>query len=172
MERYLEEDGIEDRGSRIEGNAPLCCEGGFTLFELLIVIFFIALIAGISSAFLGNSSSSWLSAVARDLSSTVRQARGLALLTGRPQTMIIDMDRQTYGIEGRWAKRIPGRVRITVIDPSGAERGSGIYSLLFPATGGMEGAATMVLRAGKSATYVKPDPVIGAFRSATAKTGI
>jgi prepilin-type N-terminal cleavage/methylation domain-containing protein len=161
-------------GSRLTGKAVLRCRKGFTLLELIIVIFLIALIVAISSAFsVGSfSSSSWLSAVARDLSSAVRQTRGLALVTGRSQTMIIDLDNQTYGIEGYRAKKFPKRVTVSVIAPSGGERASGIYSLLFPATGGIEGAATIVVRAGRGVTYIQPDPVIGAFRSGASGAGL
>jgi hypothetical protein len=58
-------------------------------------------------------------------------------------------------------RKIPANVQVAVFGPFSREIHTGTYSLVFPATGGMEGASTIVARAGNKTIYIQPDPVIG-----------
>ena len=83
---------------------------GFTLLELIIVIFLITLMVGLSAVFFANTlPSGRFNATVRELASTIRQARHLAQLNGEKQIITIDLDSRSYGIEGRGKKNLPLR---------------------------------------------------------------
>ena len=67
---------------------------GFTLLELILVLLLIGLILGFSTFIVLGTTlpSARFSATARDLSTTIREARSLARVSGDKQTVIIDLD--------------------------------------------------------------------------------
>ena len=78
---------------------------GFTLLELIIVIFLITLVIGLSSVFFADTlPSGKFTASARELAATIRQARHLAQLKGEDEFITIDMDSRNYRMEGRGEK--------------------------------------------------------------------
>jgi prepilin-type N-terminal cleavage/methylation domain-containing protein len=134
---------------------------GFTLLELIIVLFFIALILGLSTIFFANTlPSSRLNATAREMSATIRHAKHLALINGETQTITINLDSRYYGIEGIAHKNIPSGITFKVIDPLLGEIRNGKYHIIFSATGGMEGG-TIVLSTNKKTVSIQLDPVVG-----------
>jgi prepilin-type N-terminal cleavage/methylation domain-containing protein len=134
---------------------------GFTLLELIIVLFFIALILGLSTVLFSNIlPSSRLNATAREMSATIRYAKHLALINGERQTITINLDSRNYGIEGIAHKNIPSAITIKVIDPLSGEVRNGKYSIIFSATGGTEGG-TIVLSTNKKSVSIQLDPVVG-----------
>ncbi len=138
-------------------------QNGFTLLELIIVIFLITLILGLSTVFLaGTLSSSKLSATVRDMVATIRHARLLAQSTGESQAIIIDLDSRIYSIEGKANKIIPDDLNIMVIDNvKGEEINEGSYRITFNAIGGIEGGR-IVLWNEKKKVYIDIDPITGA----------
>jgi hypothetical protein len=134
---------------------------GFTLLETIIVLFFMALILGLSTIFFANTlPSSRLNATAREISATIRHVRHTALINGENQTMIINLDSGYYGIEGIAQKSIPPAIALKVIDPLLGEVRKGEYPFVFHVTGAMEGG-TIVLSSGKKIVSIQLDPVVG-----------
>ena len=135
---------------------------GFTLLELIIVLFLITLMVGISAAFFANTlPSGRFNATVRELASTIRQARHLAQLNGDNQIITIDMDSKSYGIESRGGKNLPSGIGIKVIDPLAGDITRGKYHMVFHATGSSEGG-TIVLWNSSKAADINIDPVAGA----------
>jgi general secretion pathway protein H len=135
---------------------------GFTLLEIVIVLFFIVLIMGLSAVFFSNFLPSVkFNAVGREISATIRQARSLARMNGNSQTLSIDIDNKTYGIAGLPVKHIPPDCLIKVIDPFAGEIIQGKYTIDFHPVGNMEGG-TIVLAARKKVLQIEMDPIAGA----------
>jgi type II secretory pathway pseudopilin PulG len=135
---------------------------GFTLLELLIVLFLAVLMIMLSAALFANTlSSSRLNATARDLSATIRHARSLAQIHGERQTVTINLDARQYGIEGRVSKNIPPDVGIKVTDPFSGDVFTGQYHITANPAGAVNGGA-IVLWNKKKALTIQPDPVVGA----------
>jgi len=146
---------LPPRGGGMGGGA------GFTLLELIIVLFLIVLILGLSTIFFANTlPSSRLNATAREMSATIRHAKHLALINGEKQTVTINLDSRNYGIEGVAHKNIPSAITIKVIDPLLGEIRNGEYPIIFSGTGGMEGG-TIVLSTDKKTVSIELDPVVG-----------
>jgi len=135
---------------------------GFTLLELIIVIFLITLMVGLSAVFFANTlPSGRFSATAREIASTIRQARHLAQLNGEKQVVTIDMDSKSYGIEGRSEKKLPLELHLKVIDALTGDITSGKYHMTFHPAGSTEGGTVVLWYEAKSA-QINVDPVAGA----------
>ena len=135
---------------------------GFTLLEIIIVLFLITLITGMSTIFLLNAlPSNKLNATARTLSATIRQARTLAQIHNEGKTVFIDLDSRKYGIVGLGSKDIPSEISIKVTDPMSGEILKGIYQISVHSSGGVEGG-TIQLWTSKKAVSIQIDPVLGA----------
>ena len=135
---------------------------GFTLLELIIVIFLITLMVGLSAVFFANTlPSGRFNATTREIASTIRQARHLAQLNGEKQVITINMDSRSYGIEKRGEKKLPSGIDIKVIDPLAGDITSGKYHMTFHPAGSTEGG-TVVLWNGAKVAQIDIDPVAGA----------
>jgi prepilin-type N-terminal cleavage/methylation domain-containing protein len=136
---------------------------GFTLLELIIVLFLMSLILGMVTLFFANVlPSNRLNATVRSVSSTIREARSLARIDGRRQVVTIDFDSKTYGIEGFGSRNIPKDVSIKVMDPVAGEVLQGKYQFVLHPSGGIEGG-TIVLWNAKKTVTIQPDPVAGSI---------
>lgn len=143
----------------MKGNA----DRGFTLLELIIVVVIIVLVLGLSTLFFASTlPSAKLNGLSRDMSAMIKQARLLAQNKGESQTLVIDLDSKTYGIEGKDAKTIPPEITAKIIDPLSGDIFHGKYSLIFHDTGGIEGG-TIVLIYGKKTIAIETDPVVGSI---------
>ncbi|MEW5745813.1 MAG: GspH/FimT family pseudopilin [Nitrospirota bacterium] len=135
---------------------------GFTLLELIIVMFLVSLMLGLSTVLLVNAlPSSNLDATAREVSAVIRYARSLAVISGERQVMTLDMDAKRFGIEGRGSKAIPPEVAVSVVDPAEGTFETGQYRFVFRPIGAAEGG-TIVLANPKRTVRIETDPVIGA----------
>lgn len=136
--------------------------GGFTLLELIIVIFLITLILGLSTVFFANTLlSSRLNATVREMSATIRHARSIAQINSETQVVSIDLDSRSYGIEGRGNKSIPSGINIKIMDPFSGEVHNGKYPIVLYAAGGIEGG-TIVLSDNRRSVSIQLDPIVGA----------
>jgi prepilin-type N-terminal cleavage/methylation domain-containing protein len=141
--------------------SPLKGSRGFTLLELIIVIFLIALTFGISTVFFVNAlPSGRFNATVRDLASSIRHARSLAQTEGTGQSVFIDIDSKKFGIEGKSPMPFPPDVNIKVIDPFSEAVVSGKYSFHFNPSGGSDGGE-VVLWNTKKTVHIVLDPVVG-----------
>jgi general secretion pathway protein H len=137
-------------------------KNGFTLLEIIIVLFLVTLILGLSSVFFaGFLPSAKANATGRELSGMIRHARALARTNMESRTVMIDLDKRTYGIEGMAAKSFPPDVMIKVIDPFSGEIIHGKYPVAFSPSGGMSGAS-IILSWGKKTIRIEMDPITGA----------
>jgi general secretion pathway protein H len=135
---------------------------GFTLLELIIVMFLISLIFGISAVFFVNSlPSGKFNATVRDIASSVRHAHSLAQINGEAQTVTIDIEGKKYGMAGKELKPFPPNVLVKVIDPFSQEVVEGQYAFHFSPSGGCDGGTIVVWNAKRTVSIVV-DPVVGA----------
>jgi type II secretion system protein H len=134
---------------------------GFTLIELMIVLFLITLILGLSAVFFaGSMPTNKLNAAARELSATIRHARSLSIMSGRQKTVAINIDAKRFGLEGSRYRDISSDIDIKVIDPLYGDIHNGTYRIEFQ-PGGAQGG-TIVLWNKKREVRVELDPVVGA----------
>ena len=134
---------------------------GFTLLELIIVLFLTTLILGISTIFFANAlPSSRLKATAREMAATIRYAKHLATIKGENQTLTIDLDSRSYGIEGRGYKSIPSDINVEIRDPYSGEIFRGKYLIAFNTLGAIEGG-TIILSTKKKSVTIQLDPIVG-----------
>jgi general secretion pathway protein H len=134
---------------------------GFTLLELIIVLFLITLILGLSAVMFANFlPSSRFDSTVRNISATIKYARSLAHINGEFQTVLIDLDAKTFGIEGRGSKDIPSDVNIKIIDPFAGEVEEGEYRFILYPGGGVEGGTVELWNAKKSAR-IELEPIAG-----------
>ncbi|MDI6743586.1 MAG: prepilin-type N-terminal cleavage/methylation domain-containing protein, partial [Smithella sp.] len=75
---------------------------GFTFIEILIVVFLMSLITGITTIFFANTlPSARHKATARELAATIKYTRHLAFAKNEKQIINIDLDANNYFIKGR-----------------------------------------------------------------------
>jgi len=135
---------------------------GFTLLELLLVIFLITLVMGISAAFsFSNVSSAKFDGMAREIAATMKEARLLAYMHNERQILTVDMDNRLYGLQGRKTREIPSKLQITIHDSVKGEISKGQYVFTFSPSGRMEGG-TIVMKSGKKEVTILTDPIVGA----------
>jgi type II secretion system protein H len=139
---------------------------GFTLLEMILVIFLMTLIVGISVVVFSRSlPSQKVDATAREIMAVFRQARSNAITSGKWQVLTVEIEGKTFGIdEGGATHTIPDNVSIRVIDPLYGEVVVGGYRFVFAPSGVTEGG-TIVLSAGKKVVTLEIDPIVGAVIS-------
>jgi type II secretory pathway pseudopilin PulG len=136
-------------------------ENGFILLELIIVLFLMAIILGMSTLLFTNLlPSQKLHATVREVSATIREARSLARIHDEKQFVIFDLDAKQYGIEGRGTRAVPENISLKIIDPFAGEIIEGKYQIVFYASGGIEGG-TIVLWNDKKTIEIQTDPIAG-----------
>ena len=83
-------------------------KNGFTLLEIIIVLFLITVIVSLSSVFFaGFLPSARVDAAGREIAGLIRYARSLARMNMETRIVVIDLDNGTYGIDGLEAKHLP-----------------------------------------------------------------
>jgi hypothetical protein len=151
----------EHKTTGIQEHSVMLDEKGFTLFELLVVMFLIILILSISSVFVATSlKKDTLQSTVREISLTMKYARTLSEMNGEAQIVIINLDENKYRIKSREAKSISKNINVTVIDPLLKEIIEGIYEFVFYPFGGVEGGA-IILEYKNRLVTLELDPVIG-----------
>lgn len=137
-------------------------KGGFTLLEVMVVLFLIVLILGLATPFFaGRLPAARLDATAREMVAAIRHARTMARADSERKAFIVDLDARQYGIDGLGLRDIPPEIEIRIIDPLDGETAQGRHRIRFYASGASEGGAIR-LTSGKRKLVVETDPVIGA----------
>ncbi|HIJ59322.1 MAG TPA: hypothetical protein HPP56_01715 [Nitrospirae bacterium] len=138
---------------------------GFTLLEMIITMFLIIVIVGLSSVFfVSRQPSEELKRSVRDIVTTVRYARSLARTVGEVTVINIDIDNKKFGIEGKGDRPLPDKSTINITDPVNGITSNGIYRIEFYPSG-LSGFAQIKIESGDSKFTIILDPVIGAYVS-------
>lgn len=134
---------------------------GFTLLELLVVLFLTTLIIGIGSVFFAsNMPSNRINSTAREISSLIRSAHNSSKIDGQRKTLIFDLDNRSYGLERSRLKKAPQGIKIMVKDSLLGEINRGKYTIVFEPFGSIS-ANAIVLYSDKRSVSIEIDPVIG-----------
>jgi general secretion pathway protein H len=127
---------------------------GFTLLELIVVLFIVVLgfsVIGINLSS-GNDATE-LKVAARDIVSALRFARGQALISHQETTVSLDLAENTYTVSGRGKiYAIPQAIDITVVTAQ-SEITEGQESIRFFADGSSTGGR-ITLELGKAAWQI------------------
>ncbi len=106
---------------------------GFTLLELLVVLFIMILgfsVVGINLSS-GNSTTA-IRVASRDMVSALRYTRGQALILHQETTMTIDLAENTYTVSDRPKSYvIPKNISLTVVTAQSELSGNGIGNIRF-----------------------------------------
>jgi general secretion pathway protein H len=128
---------------------------GFTLLELIVVLFIVVLgfsVVGINLSS-GNDSTE-LKVAARDIVSALRFARGQALISHQESTVTLDLAENTYTVSDRdKIYPIPKAIDVTIVTAQNELSGNGLASIRFFADGSSTGGR-ITLELGKSAWQI------------------
>ncbi len=117
---------------------------GFTLVELMVAFAIVALLLGTVPVMLGKALESVrYQTMVRDLIGDLRSARTQAMLSGRAVIFSVDIEEQTFGVNGKQVRRVPEGLRLGAIlaETDAYKQGKG-FIRFFPdgsATGGSIG---------------------------------
>lgn len=123
---------------------------GFTLLELMVVLFVIVLgfsIIGVNIS--SGTSSAGHQAAARDLVSALRYARGQALIAREETTVALDLNENTYTVGKRDKEySIPETIDLTVVTAQEELTGKGKANIRFYPDGSSTGGRIKLERGG------------------------
>lgn len=136
---------------------------GFTLLELIIVMFISALVLGISTVFFANAMpTEKFNATVREISTAIKYSRATAKVTGEKKVITIDLDANVYTLESGRKKVIPPDIDVKIINALSETIENGQFQLVFHPTGVMEGG-TIELSTKKRKANISIDPIVGAI---------
>jgi general secretion pathway protein H len=137
---------------------------GFTLLEIIIVLFLITLVAGLSSVLFTNAlPSEQFKSTARQIAASMKQTRAAALSSGESRAFIINLNEKTYQIEGKNPKTIPYAIDIQFTDSFRGAIKQGTAEIVFYPSGGIE-SGSILLSYGNKQITIQPDPVVGSIQ--------
>lgn len=125
-------------------------EGGFTLIELILVLFIIvAGMAIIGPNISSGQASTQIRATARDIGSALRYVRGLSLANQKQAVFSLDLDNSRYRVENRdKAYPIPDDIEITLVTAQSELEGEGQGNIRFFPDGSSTGGRITLERDG------------------------
>lgn len=108
-------------------------EQGFTLLELLVVLFIMVLgFSAISINLSSGTDTLEIKSAATDMVSALRYARGQALVSHKESTVSINLSDNTYTVSGRGKTyHIPDAIDVSVVVAQDELEGEGIANLRF-----------------------------------------
>ncbi len=148
-----------DNGAR-EG---LDAAGGYSLLEMIFVLAILGLIAAVVLPSLpGALESARLKGSAGEVRAALTLARTLAVTEARDRSMVFDLGRGAYGIDGdarRWL--LPPGVRLEAVRRWGSTADRGVVRIRFFPDGSAEEAEIALSSAGGGRARVSVDPLTG-----------
>ena len=91
----------EAASSRLPHVTGLARSGGFTLFELLLVLLLMGMLYALAVPMLGAGSTGVdMKAASRQLAAGLRKARSIAVTEHREAVLTLDVDRRTFSLTG------------------------------------------------------------------------
>lgn len=134
---------------------------GFSLLEILVVMFIIMTAIGISAYYAApKGTDKKLDWAAFDISSYLKQARTAAIKDGSSKTIIFDLDSGAYGPAGGPSRKVPAGLGMGIKDSVSGNIFKGKYSMVFHPGGWIEGGDVLVWNR-KKTVVIKLDPVAG-----------
>ena len=121
---------------------------GFTLLELIVVLFIVVLgFAAIGINLSSGNDSAELKVAARDIVSALRYARGQALISHRETTITLDLVKNSYTVSSRGkVYPIPKTVKVTVVTAQSEINNEGVGNIRFFADGSSTGGRITLSR--------------------------
>jgi general secretion pathway protein H len=119
---------------------PIYKNKGFTLLELIVVLFIIVLGFSVVGINFSSGSPMQLQGAARDLVSALRYAHGTAKMSHKETTVNIDLDDNSYTISSRdKVYRIPESIALSVVTAQSQLTGRNQGNIRFFADGSSTG---------------------------------
>jgi len=144
-------------------------DGGFTLVELIVVLFILSIIAALAApSFTRTLVSSQLSASAAEVRATFARARTLAVVGGSERAVVFDIGKGEYGLDNEATRRgFPEPVRLSGVILGGerVERGDAVVRF-FP-DGSAEEAEVSVTGGDGGRIRVTVEPLTGIAEAGT-----
>lgn len=173
--RIWETQKLSPRASRLTPYA-LCSPSGFTILEIIIVLFLLVGLLGIILPKISLDEN--LSSVGRKMVGTVRSLQSLAMSSQTTVRLYVDMDRGVYWpmildgnqekapINPAWATplNLPATIRISDILVSQGKKESGRVDLFFYPTGRIDPATMHLVNTSNAILAIAIEPVTGAIR--------
>jgi prepilin-type N-terminal cleavage/methylation domain-containing protein len=138
-------------------------QGGFSLFELIVVLMVVAIASGFAApAIQAGWRSREVRSGTRTLAGLMRGLRERAVRQGVEQELILDPDGQTFSWADGKESTLPGGATITAIRGGWPDQDGRVH-VLFYANGGSSGVAFIIGQAeGDSLRFgVRVDPLLG-----------
>ncbi len=150
--------------------------GGFTILEIIIVLFLLVGLLGIVLPRISLEEN--LGSVGRRMVGTVRSLQSLAMLTQKTVRLYVDMDRGVYWpvildgnqekvpVDATWATplKLSETIRFADILVSQGKKESGRVDLFFYPTGRIDPATMHLVDASNNILAIAIEPVTGAIR--------
>lgn len=135
---------------------------GFTLIELLVVFALVALLTGlVPIAFDRLRESAQYRDALRSMLADMRQARHRAVAEGVEVRFKVDLNRRTYGIDGRPARELPQPLKLRATVASNEFATSQIAAIRFLPDGGATGGSIDVVRSSGAGARLRVDWLSG-----------
>ena len=144
-------------------------DGGFTLVELVVVLFILSVIAALAApSFSRTIVSARLRASAAEVRSTLARARSLAVAGAVERAVVFDLEKGEYGLDNEAIRRgFPEAVRLSAVLLGGerVERGN-VFVRFFP-DGSAEEAEVSVTAGDGGTLRVTVEPLTGIAEAGT-----
>lgn len=156
---------------------PVPAANGFTLLEMMIVMFLFAAMLGIviPRIHLGDD----LGATGRKFIGSLRTLQGIAMSTQKPVKLYVDLDRSLYWamtfegkeekplLDASWAtpRTLPETIRLADASSGSVKRTSGRLDLMLYPNGRIDEAVLHLTDAGNNVLGIVVEPATGAIRA-------
>lgn len=119
---------------------------GFTLIELIAVVVLLAIVLAIASLSLSKSlNSAKVRAASKDLVAALRYTRGQAIVKGKPQVLVLDLDQNSYVAPGKKPVILPKDMVLRLTTAETELTGANSGGIRFFADGSSTGGNVAVL---------------------------
>jgi len=119
---------------------------GFTLIEMIAVIVLLAIVLAVSTLSLSRSlSSAKVRAASKDLVAALRYTRGQAIVKGKPQALVLNLENNSYLAPGKKSVSLPKDMVMRLTTADTEQTGANSGGIRFFADGSSTGGHISVL---------------------------